>query len=156
MVLKRGGDLVNKKSNILLFLIFSIFALILFSCSNKQIKYSDVAYFAEPVIQDLCLAFENEDFKDFSYYFINYFSTNVQPENLEKLFINISQKIGKYIPQSLSYSSIKKVKNKYIISYTANFTNEQEPVIITLNFEKINDNFKLNGFSLDSPKLRDK
>ena len=145
----------NRKINSFIVLLF--FILLLFvSCEKKakEVKYSDVAYFAEPVIQDFCAGFEKKDYKEFSYYFTLYFSKPIPPENLEPLLTKIGNTIGSYIPQTLSYKSVSKKRNNYTVIYTASFSLENDPVTITINFEKIQNEFKVSGFTVDSPKLR--
>lgn len=144
----------NKKLYFGLIIIFILFIYLFFSCQKNDIKYSDIAYFAEPIIQDFCAGFTTDDYTNFAQTFSNYLSKPIPAENLAILFTNIGNKIGKYVPQTVSYKSIKKIKNIYIVSYTASFTEETEPVNITLNFEKVFNEFKLAGFSVDSPKLR--
>lgn len=147
---------MNKKRKFLfLFTLFLFIFLLFFSCQKKEYKYSDVAYFAEPIIQDFCTGFIKNDYNEFANYFANYMSIPIQVESLEKLFSKIGSTIGSYVPDSISYKSVKRVNNIFIVNYTAKFTNENEPVNITLNFEKRNNEFKLAGFVIDSPKLRE-
>ncbi|HPC38023.1 MAG TPA: hypothetical protein PLF21_01795 [Exilispira sp.] len=146
----------NNRKKIIIFIavFFVLVSTINFSCKKKEYKYSDVAYFAEPIIQDFCAGFTKNDYNEFANYFSLYFSKPIPPENLEKLLSKIGTTIGSYVQDSLSYKSVKKVKNIFIVEYTASFTNETEPVNIILNFEKSFNEFKLSGFSVDSPKLR--
>jgi len=128
------------------------------SCQKdqKEIKYSDIAYFAEPVIQDFCAGFEKNDYKEFAYYFSLYFSKPIPSESLEQLLSRIGNTIGTYIPQSLSYKNVFRRKNNYTVIYTASFSLENKPVTITFNFEKTQNEFKLSSFNVDSPKLKNK
>ncbi|MCR4422042.1 MAG: hypothetical protein GYA61_01900 [Spirochaetales bacterium] len=145
----------EKKRNIIFVLFLLImFSILSFSCIKKEYKYSDVAYFAEPIIQDFCAGFTKNDYNEFANYFTLYFSKPIPQESLVTLFTKIGTTIGSYVPNSISYKSVKKVKNIFIIEYTASFTDETEPVSIILNFEKSLGEFKLVGFTVDSPKLR--
>lgn len=146
---------MRKKRKFLFLSIAFLFIILLFySCQKKEYKYSDVAYFAEPIIQDFCAGFTNNDYNEFAKYFINYMSIPIKVEDLERLFSKIGDTIGSYIPDSISYKSVKRVNNIFIINYVAKFTDENEPVNITLNFEKKFNEFKVAGFNVDSPKLR--
>jgi len=147
----------DKKTKVVLFTLFILVLISIFnfSCIKKEYKYSDVAYFAEPIIQDFCAGFTKNDYNEFANYFALYFSKPIPAESLETLFTKIGTTIGSYVPNSISYKSVKKVKNVFIVEYTAFFTNETEPVSIILNFEKNLGEFKLAGFNVDSPKLRE-
>ncbi|MFN3410671.1 MAG: hypothetical protein ACK4YF_00740 [Exilispira sp.] len=144
----------KKRKFLFFFMLFLFIILSFYSCQKKEYKYSDVAYFAEPIIQDFCTGFAQNDYKEFAKYFVNYMSKPIDVESLEKLFSKIGSTIGSYVPGSISYKSVKRINNIFIINYTAKFTDENEPVNITLNFEKKFNEFKVAGFSLDSPKLR--
>lgn len=142
----------GKKLNFIL--IAFVLLAFLTSCHKNEYKYSDIAYFAEPVIQDFCAGFTKNDNNEFANYFVLYLSKSIPVENLEKLFEKIGNTIGSYVPDTVSYKSISKNKKVITVVYTAKFTDEAELVNITLNFEKINNDFKVIGFNVDSPKLR--
>lgn len=142
----------GKKLNFIL--IAFVLLVFLTSCHKNEYKYSDIAYFAEPVIQDFCAGFTKNDYNEFANYFVLYLSKPIPVENLEKLFEKIGNTIGSYVPDTVSYKSISKNKKVITVIYTAKFTDETELVNITLNFEKINNDFKVIGFNVDSPKLR--
>ncbi len=142
----------GKKLNFIL--IAFVLLAFLTSCHKNEYKYSDIAYFAEPVIQDFCAGFTKNDYNEFANYFVLYLSKSIPVENLEKLFEKIGNTIGSYVPDTVSYKSISKNKKVITVVYTAKFTDEAELVNITLNFEKINNDFKVIGFNVDSPKLR--
>ena len=144
----------DKKDLILVMLILMIF---LISCKKEELKYSDIAYFANPVIEDLVSFFNvNNDFQECAKYFSTYFLSSIPPENLEKLFLKVYSSIGPYIDKTVEYKSIKQIKNNIIVIYSASFRDESEPVLITLTFTKGNPDYQLTGFSFDSPRLRSK
>lgn len=146
------------KKNFIFFLLITNFILLIVftSCAEKNLKYSDIAYFAEPIVQDFCAGFSGNDYNQFANFFSYYFSKPIPPETLEKVFEKIGNTIGNYKENTISYKSIEKRKNIIIVQYTASFSLEEQPVIITLNFEKIQNEFKLSGFNVDSPKLKNK
>lgn len=141
------------KTMILTFLI-SILIFNFISCSNKKINFDDTRSYSDKITNDILISINDLDYNGF----IKNFDENMKEiSSNETEFLNlvmpIKGAIGTYEDGSLEFVQGKKSKGFTSIIYKAKFSNEVEPVNISISFAE--KNHKVSGLYFNSPKIKE-
>jgi hypothetical protein len=108
--------------------------------------------YAVPVVESALKSISNGDYDTYVTLFIDEARSQLSEDVFRQAHQLITGKIGNY--KSKTFSKVK-VENGYKVAYyEAEFTEEPDIVTIRAVFDEEDDQMKLAGFWLDSPKLR--
>jgi hypothetical protein len=133
-----------------------ILAISLVGCqSDDKLEHSDVQGYAEPMSENILIAFSNGDYEGFIKDCSDTMLGQLTQEVFETQILPITDVIGKYQEGSKEFVTAKQVDKNFIqVVYNGEFSDEEGNVIVTITFNTDEDNRKIEGFVLNSPKLQ--
>lgn len=148
------GELTRKKRGFLILLMIFIL-LVSIGCQKKEQDTTDIQAFADPMAENILIAINQENYQEF----VKDLSDKMQSELSEEIFdtqmVALKDIIGDYQEGSKEMLTTEDVdKNLIRVIYNTQYTNEKENVIVTVVFNKDENNRKIEGFFMNSPKLQ--
>lgn len=123
--------------------------------SNDDLEHSEVHEYADPMSEDILVSFSNGDYEGFIKDCSDTMLEQLTPEVFETQILPITDVIGKYQEGSKEFVTAKQVDKSLIqVVYNGEFSDEEGNVIITMTFNTDENNRKVEGFILNSPKLQ--
>ncbi|MBU2702946.1 hypothetical protein Ga0466249_004081 [Sporomusaceae bacterium BoRhaA] len=136
-------------------LVAFLMCLMIFSvCSAKQPSSTDVRPFADPMMENILMAMNEDNYPNFSRDFNDEMKIALSEEKYKEKVTPIKEKVGLYITNTKEYLGYEVKNERVIVRYKAKFTQEPEDVIVKVVFTEQGDKEYISGFWLNSPKLR--
>lgn len=140
------------------FLISLIIASIILSGCGNNINSSEVRNYSDSVLENILISGNKDNYTDYS----KDFSDNMKAAITEDLFKKnntlIKDKIGEYVSKDFIKINTKKENGiNYIIAiYNAKYSKEPQGALVSITFKEKDDNHKVEGLFMTSPKLAGK
>lgn len=141
------------KSLILVFL-FSILSFTLIFCSDDKVDISSTRSYSDEITKEILNSINNLDYDNFIKNLDNNMKEIATNETeFLSLVMPIKGAIGTYEENSLEFVRAKKSKDYINMLYKAKFSDETEPVNISISFDE--NNHKISGLYFNSPKIKE-
>ncbi len=109
--------------------------------------------YADPMTENLLLAFENGDYAEFSRDFDDAMKNALNLAGFQQLRSQFDSKIGDYVSGSKTFIKGERAGNYIIAYYRASYTSEPAGVAVKVVFTSDNGPAKVTGLWFSSPKL---
>ena len=126
------------------------------ACSQKSVKVNDeeVKNYSEPILESILMAANKDDYSTYSKDFSDKMKEALTETNFKEHNKVIKDKIGEY--KSKQFVKVQ-AKGDYITAiYSAKYSNEPKDVMVTVTFKTGDENHKVEGLFMTSPKLASK
>lgn len=158
---------IRHKCNQLLGVIIIISLVVLTACTSSATTSSittspspsptgpsvtTVQSYADPIIRDMLVSLNNNDYAGFSKYLDQTAGSAITSTVFSKLYDQIKSLIGSY--ESVLFFGFSAQEPNTTVSYIAHYTDEPAGVTVTAVFQTISSTHYVHGFTLNSPKLR--
>lgn len=137
------------------FIISGILALSLISCSSKY-DSTTVRQYSDNITKNILNSMADLNYEGFSKKLDNTMK-ELTPDNAAflNLVMPIQNAVGTYEKNSLEFVEAEVQKGTINVLYKAKFTNEDEPVRISISFKEDDPDHKVCGLLFNSPKIEE-
>lgn len=141
---------------------FSIFFVLIIlvglftACGQKAVKVNndEVKNYSEPLLESILMAANKDDYSTYSKDFSDKMKEALTETNFKEQNKIIKDKIGEYKSKQFIKAQ---AKDDYITAiYSAKYSNEPKDVMVTITFKSGDENHKVEGLFMTSPKLAGK
>lgn len=135
-----------------------IFALTILSGCGNNINTGDVRNYSDSILENILISGNLRNYNDYS----KDFSDNMKAALTEDLFNKnnalVKDKIGEYVSKDFIKVNTKKEKgiNYIIVIYNAKYSKEPQGALVSITFKEKDENHKVEGLFMTSPKLAGK
>lgn len=143
----------------LAFILTALLSLVLFAgaCASSTpaltpTQTSTVREYADPMTENLLQAINQNDYAKFTANFDETMKNSITQEAFGTLKTQLQSRIGDYV--SKEFVSTQNQSGFTVVIYSAKFTIETEPVVLTMSFHEVGGQQQIGGFYLNSPRLR--
>jgi len=144
-----------KSRKMIIFVMTIVLVTLLASCGQKaNINADDVRKYSDAKLENILKASNNDDYEAYSKDFSSKMKEALNENSFKEQNKIIKSKIGKY--ESKEFDKVQ-VKGEYITAiYKAKYSEEPKDVMITITFKNEDENHKVEGLYMISPKLASK
>src|SRR5699024_300485 len=108
------------------------------------------------ITEDILLAINNGDYQGFSKDFSETMKEQITEELFDSQILMVRDTIGEYQEDSKEFLDVEEVdKSLRRIFYNADYSKEDDNVIITIVFDNNEENPQVEGLFFNSPELQD-
>lgn len=126
--------------------------LLLSGCSAQPHSAEGVKKFADPMIENLLLGMNEDNYSRFSQDFDEQMKSNLNESQYKNTISPIKAKIGKYV--SKEFGSVENKDGYIVVIYKTKFSQESGDVVVRGVFSEKDGKKYISGLWMDSPKLR--
>ncbi|MFL0247480.1 DUF3887 domain-containing protein [Candidatus Clostridium stratigraminis] len=129
-------------------------ASILSGCGNN-INASEVRNYSDSILENILISGNKDNYADYSKDFSDNMKTAIPEDMFKKNNALIKDKIGEYVSKDFIKINTKKEKgiNYIIIIYNAKYSKEPQGALVSITFKEKDENHKVEGLFMTSPKL---
>ncbi len=137
------------------FLLSIIFLLSFFTSCGKKIDTEGLRSYSDGALESILMAANKDDYEKYSKDFSDKMKELLTEKNFKQQNKVIKEKIGDYVSKEFVKATIKRDKGiDYIVAiYKAKYTDEPKEVMVSITFRENDENHKVEGLFMTSPKL---
>jgi hypothetical protein len=113
---------------------------------------ASVQAYANPIVESMLVALNNDDYSSFSKDLDQTAKNAITSSVFSQLHDQVKSTVGSY--ESVLFFAFSVQEPNTTVAYIAHYTDEPAGVTLTAVFQTINSTHYVQGFALDSPKLR--
>lgn len=136
---------------------FIIVAAILSGCGNN-INTTEVRDYSDSILENILISGNKDNYADYSKDFSDNMKTAISEDLFKKNNTLIKDKIGEYGSKDFIKINTKKENgiNYIIVIYNAKYSKEPQGALVSITFKEKDENHKVEGLFMTSPKLAGK
>lgn len=139
------------KNKLLIILVILFTLVISTACLSNGIT-EEIKSYANPITEDILEGLNDNDYNKFSNNMSDVMKEALPKDKFEKFSLDVKNLIGNY--ESMEIAKVQYIKEYIRVFYKAQFSDESKDVVVTIVFGDNNGPQKVEGFFMNSPKLR--